>query len=51
MGRLRDPVAGLPGDQMMGRSGEVPRTSVIHFFKIFNLETYLNYFDRLLETL
>ena len=23
MGRLRDPVAGRPGDQMMGRSGNV----------------------------
>ena len=30
MGRLRDPVAGSPGDQMMGRSGDVPETSVIH---------------------
>ena len=32
MGRLRDPVAGHPGDQMMGRSGDVPGTSVIHVF-------------------
>ena len=31
-GRLRDPVAGRPGDQMMGRSGDVPGTSVIHVF-------------------
>ena len=29
-GRLRDPLAGRPGDQMMGRSGHVPGTSVIH---------------------
>ena len=32
MGRLRDPVAGRPGDQMMGRFGDVPVTSVIHGF-------------------
>ena len=31
-GRLRDPVAGRPEDQMMGRSGDVPVTSVIHVF-------------------
>ena len=31
-GRLRDPVAGRPGDQMMGRSGDVPGTLVIHVF-------------------
>ena len=51
MGRLRDPVAGRPGDQMMRSSGDVPGTLVIHFFFIFNSETYLTYFDRLLETL
>ena len=33
-GRLRDPVAGRPRDQMMGRSGDVRRTSVIYVFKI-----------------
>ena len=32
MGRLRDPVAGRRGDQMMRRSGDVPITSVIHAF-------------------
>ena len=32
MGRLRDPVAGRPGDQIMGRSGDVSGTSVIHVF-------------------
>ena len=31
-GRLRDPVAGRPGDQMMGRSGDVRGTSVIYVF-------------------
>ena len=31
-GRLRDPVAGRPGDQMMGRSGDVPGMSVMHVF-------------------
>ena len=34
MGRLQDPVARPLGDQMMGRSGEVRGTSVIHVFKI-----------------
>ena len=29
---LRDPVAGRPRDQIMGRSRDVPRTSVIHAF-------------------
>ena len=33
-GRLRDPVLGRPGDQMMGRSGDIPGTSIIHVFKI-----------------
>ena len=28
--RLRDPVAGRPGDQMMGRSGDIPGTLVIY---------------------
>ena len=32
-GRLQDPVAGRPLDQMMGRSGDVAGTSVIHVFK------------------
>ena len=32
MVRLRDPVTGCAGDQMMGRSGDVPGTSVIHVF-------------------
>ena len=31
-GRLRDSVAGRPGDQMMGRFGDVHGTSVIHAF-------------------
>ena len=31
-GRLWDPVAGRPGNQMMGRSGDAPGTSVIHVF-------------------
>ena len=29
-GRLRDPVKGCPRDQMMGRSGDVRGTSVMH---------------------
>ena len=49
-GRLRDPVAGSPGDQMMGRSGDVPGRQLYMFLK-FNSETYLTYFNRLLETL
>ena len=49
-GRLEDVVAGSPRDQMMGRSGDVPGTLVIHVFK-FNPETYLTYFDMILETL
>ena len=32
MGHLWDPVAGRPGDQMMGRSRDVPGTSIIHVF-------------------
>ena len=32
MGRLWDPVAGRLGAQMMGRSGDVRGTSVIHVF-------------------
>ena len=32
MGHLQDPVVGRPGDQMMGRSGDVPGTPVIHVF-------------------
>ena len=31
-GRLRDPVAGRPWDQMMGRSKDVRGTSVKHVF-------------------
>ena len=31
-GCLRDPVAGTPGDQIMGRSGDVRGTSVMHVF-------------------
>ena len=33
-GRRRDLIAGRPGDQMMGRSRDVCRTSVIHLFQI-----------------
>ena len=32
MGRLRDPVVGRPGDQIMGHSGDEQGTSVIHVF-------------------
>ena len=32
MGRLRDQVGGRLVDQMMGRSGDVSGTSVIHVF-------------------
>ena len=32
MGRLRDPVVGRPGDQMIERSGDVCGTAVIHIF-------------------
>ena len=49
-GRLRDPVAGRPGDQIIGRSAESPGRRPYMFFK-FNSETHLTYFDRLLETL
>ena len=31
-GCLRDLIAGVPGEQMMGRSGDVGGTSVIHVF-------------------
>ena len=31
-GRLRDPLAVRPGDQMMERSGDVPETLVMHVF-------------------
>ena len=31
-GRLPDPVVGRLGEQMMGRSGDVRRTTVIHAF-------------------
>ena len=33
-GRLQDLVAGRPGDQMMGRSRDVPGMSVMHGFSI-----------------
>ena len=32
MGRLQDLVAGYPGDQLMGRSGDVYGTLVVHIF-------------------
>ena len=38
-GRLRDPVARRPGDQMMGRSGDVRMTSVKNVCK-FNSQTH-----------
>ena len=31
-GRLRDPVEGHPGYQMIGRSGDVRGMSVVHVF-------------------
>ena len=34
MGRLRDPFAGRPWDQMVGRSKDVRGTSVKHAFKL-----------------
>ena len=37
---LPDPVAGRPGGQMMGRSGDVRGTSVIHVIFKFNSEIY-----------
>ena len=40
-GRPRDPIAGHPLDQMMGRSGDVRRASVIYVFKI-QLRNILN---------
>ena len=40
-GRLQGPVAGRPGDQMMGRSGSVRGTSVIYVFEI-QLRNILN---------
>ena len=51
MGCLWDQVAGRPRDQIMGCSVNVPGMSVINVFFKFNTETYLTYFDRLLETL
>ena len=41
MVRLRDPVVGRPRNQMMGRSGDVCGTSVIHLFEI-QLRNILN---------
>ena len=32
MGRLRDVVAGRPGDKMIGHSGDVRETWVVHVF-------------------
>ena len=40
-GRPRDPIAGRPLDQMMGRSGDVRKASVIYVFKI-QLRNILN---------
>ena len=48
-GRLRDPVAERLGDQMMDILGKSLGRRSYMFFK-FNSETYLTYFDRLLET-
>ena len=41
---LRDPVAGCPWDQMIGRFRDVRRRSSM-FFK-FNSQTHETYFDR-----
>ena len=49
-GRLRDPVAGRPWDQMMGRSKDVRGTSVKHVFQIKLTNTF-TYLGRLLKTL
>ena len=38
--RLRDPVAGRPWDQMMGRSKDVRGTSVKHVFQIKLTNTF-----------
>ena len=43
MARLLDPVSGRPWDQMMGRSGDVYETSVIHVFWI-HIRNILNLF-------
>ena len=53
MVRLRNPVAGRPGDQMMGRSGDVHGTSVIHAFYIYlrNIELALTGYSRLYSEL
>ena len=34
MGRVRDIVAGRPGNKMIGHSGDVRETSFVYFFKI-----------------
>ena len=39
MGRLRDPIVGRPGDEMIGHSGDVRGTLLYMFFK-FDSETY-----------
>ena len=50
-GRLQDPVAGHPEDQIMGRSGDVRKTLIMHFFFLkFNSQTYYTHSDRLLKT-
>ena len=48
-GRLRDPVAGRPEDQIIGRSGDVSGTPVIHVF-LNSTVKHIN-FDRFLKTL
>ena len=47
-GRLRDPVAGRLADQMMGRSGDVRRTSVKYVSKI-QLRTILNLLQQVIQ--
>ena len=49
--RVRDPVAKRPGDQMMGRPGDVRGAPVIHVYFKSNAELYQTCFDRLLKTL
>ena len=38
-GRLRDPVAGRPGDQMKGRSGDVRGNSIWIWIQLRNMVT------------
>ena len=49
-GRLRDPAAGRPGDEMIGCSG-VSLGSRSHMVSKFNSEAHFTFFQRLLETL